>query len=55
MPWLAPIGTPAAEAPIESQVPSWQSILASRSLVSAFTRGSACANIDSPFTACASA
>ena len=32
MPWLAPIGTPEASGPVESQVPIWQSIRASRSL-----------------------
>ena len=31
MPWLAPIGTPEASGPVESQVPIWQSIRASRS------------------------
>ena len=31
MPWLAPIGTPDDSGPIESQVPIWQSIRASRS------------------------
>ena len=55
MPWLAPIGTPEDSGPIESQVPIWQSILASRSSASAFTRGSPCASIDSPFIAWASA
>ena len=54
MPWLAPIGTPDASGPVESQVPIWQSIRASRSPASAFTRGSACASIDSPFSAWAS-
>ena len=49
MPWLAPIGTPMDNGPIESQVPIWQSIRASRSLGSAFTRGSACVSIESPF------
>ena len=42
MPWLAPIGTPGGSAPIDSQVPIWQSSRASRSRGSAFTRGSAC-------------
>ena len=55
MPWLAPIGTPDDNGPIESQVPIWQSILASRSRGSAFTRGSAWASIDNPFSAWASA
>jgi hypothetical protein len=55
MPWLAPIGTPADSGAIESQVPIWQSILASRSPGFAFTRGSACASIESPFIAWASA
>ena len=55
MPWLAPIGTPLDSPPIESQVPIWQSIRASRSLASAFTRGSACVSSDSPFSVCASA
>src|SRR3954454_10896253 len=46
MPWLAPMGTPADSGPIESQVPIWQSILASRSRGFAFTRGSACARLE---------
>ena len=48
MPWLAPIGMPIDSGPIESQVPIWQSIRASKSFGSAFTRGSACASIDNP-------
>ena len=40
--------------PVESQVPIWQSIRASRSCGSAFTRGSASVSIASPFKACAS-
>ena len=45
--WLAPIGTPADNGPIESQVPIWQSILASRSRGFAFTRGlNASTNVD---------
>ena len=55
MPWLAPIGTPEVSGPVESQVPIWQSIRASRSRGFAFTRGSPEASIDSPFSACASA
>src|SRR6478735_8496385 len=51
MPWLAPIGTPAESGAIESQVPIWQSIRASVSVGSAFTRGSPCVSIASPFAA----
>jgi len=55
MPWLAPIGTPDDSGPIESQVPIWQSIRASRSRASAFTRGRPSASIDNPLIAWASA
>ncbi len=54
MPWLAPIGTPEASGPVESQVPIWQSIRAEISLGLAFTRGRPVASISRPFSACAS-
>jgi hypothetical protein len=55
MPWLAPMGTPAASGPVESQVPIWQSMRAARSRGSAFTRRNPCVSMESPFIACASA
>ena len=54
MPWLAPIGTPAASAPIESQVPSWQSSRAVEVARVRLDARQALASRLRPFSACAS-
>src|SRR6267154_2734891 len=51
MPCLAPIGTPAANPPIDSHEPVWQSSLAFMSVGSAFTFGRPRASSDSPCSA----
>ena len=53
--WLAPIGTPLASGPIDSQEPIWQSSRAVRSPGSALTRGSPRQSSAKPCSACASA
>lgn len=48
MPRLAPIGTPPASGPIDSQDPNWQSSLARRSAGAGFTFGRALDSKNSP-------